>query len=122
MSAPVLTVQLSEEQLSDLAERIAAHLQDPEPERWLNTREAAAYLGVHLDTLRRLAAERRIPSVQEGPRCRLHFKRSELDAYRQGATAPSRAGTTSTATALPRRGHERGHGPRLGRRQGHGAA
>jgi excisionase family DNA binding protein len=118
----MLEIRLSDEQLAALARQVAEHMATPEPERWLNTREAADYLNMHTDTLRRLAAERRIPFVQEGPHCKLHFKRSELDAYRQGATAPSGAGPTSTATALTRRGHDRGHGPRVGRRQGDGGA
>ena len=55
----------------------------PEPGDWLDTREAAGYLGVHRDTLRRLAAERTIPSEQDGPGCKLYFLRGELDAWRR---------------------------------------
>jgi excisionase family DNA binding protein len=118
----MVEIRLSDEQLAALARQVAEHMTTPEPDRWLDTREAAAYLGVHLDTLRRLAAERRIPSYQDAPNCKLHFKRSELDAYRQRAPAPSGAGPTSTATAHPRRGHNRGRGPRLTRSRGHDGA
>ena len=54
-----------------------------EPAAWLDTREAADYLGVHRDTVRRLAAERAIPSEQEGPGCKLYFLRSDLDGWRR---------------------------------------
>jgi excisionase family DNA binding protein len=111
MNAP-LVVALGEEQLAALAAQIAAHLQDPEPDRWLNAREAAAYLGMHVDTLRRLAAQRRIPSVQEGPGCKRHFKRSELDAYREGIVAPSGPDPSSRTVSHSSRGHDRGESPR----------
>jgi excisionase family DNA binding protein len=71
--------------LADLvAERLAVRLAAPPPEvaEWLDTRDAADYLGVHRDTVRRLAAERTIPSEQEGPGCKLFFRRSDLDAWR----------------------------------------
>jgi excisionase family DNA binding protein len=50
---------------------------------WLDSREAADYLGVHRDTLRRLAAEQAIQSEQEGPGCKLYFLRSDLDSWRR---------------------------------------
>jgi excisionase family DNA binding protein len=59
-----------------LAERVAARVQArlfmraPEESPWLTTREAADHLGMHPDTLRRLAAERAIPSEQDGPDAR----------------------------------------------------
>jgi len=69
------------DQLAELvAERLAALTQDADA--WLDTYEAAAYLGVHCDTVRRLAAERTVPSEQKGPGCKLFFRRSDLDAWR----------------------------------------
>jgi excisionase family DNA binding protein len=50
---------------------------------WLDSRTAAAYLGIHRDTLRKLAAERTIPAHQDGPRCKLFFRRCDLDEWRQ---------------------------------------
>lgn len=38
-----------------------------EPDVWFDTRAAAEYLGVHHDTLRKLAAARVVPSEQDGP-------------------------------------------------------
>jgi excisionase family DNA binding protein len=73
-------------QLADLvADRIAARLAGPratEKDEWLDTRRAAEYLGIHRDSLRRLAAERAIPTEQAGVGCKLYFKRSDLDAWR----------------------------------------
>jgi excisionase family DNA binding protein len=49
---------------------------------WLDSRSAAKYLGVHRDTLRKLAAERAIPVYQDGRGCKLFFRRSDLDEWR----------------------------------------
>ena len=55
---------------------------------WLDSRHAADYLGVHRDTLRKLTAERAIPSEQDGPGCKLYFRRSDLDTWRSGGGRP----------------------------------
>ena len=72
-----------------LAARVAAavleHLgraSNDEPEKWLDSRTAAEYLDVHRDTLRKLAAERAIPVHQDGRGCKLFFRRSDLDEWR----------------------------------------
>jgi len=57
---------------------------------WLDARGAAEYLGVHRDTLRKLAAQRAIPTHQDGPGCRLYFRRDELDEWRR-SSRPARA-------------------------------
>jgi len=80
-------------QLADLvAERLAARpaAAKPNGDEWLDTRDAAEYLGVHRDTIRRLAAERAVPSEQEGPGCKLFFRRSDLDAWRCSQRRPVR--------------------------------
>lgn len=76
-----------------LADRVAERLQGPVvgDDDWLDTRAAAAHLGVHRDTIRRLAAERAIPSEQEGPGCKLFFRRTDLDAWRRSGV-PSLVG------------------------------
>jgi hypothetical protein len=55
-------------QLADLvADRVAMRLAAPRrgaQDEWLDTRRPAEYLGIHRDTLRRLAAERVIPTEQ----------------------------------------------------------
>lgn len=76
--------------IADVAERVAAAVvarlgtqtSDPLPE-WLDSRRAAEYLGVNRDTLRKLAAERSIPAEQDGPGCKLFFRRSDLDDWRR---------------------------------------
>jgi len=57
---------------------------------WLDARSAADYLGVHRDTLRKLAAQRAIPTHQDGPGCKLYFRRDELDEWRR-SSRPTRA-------------------------------
>jgi excisionase family DNA binding protein len=64
-----------------LIERTAASTNDAS--EWLDARDAAAYLGVHRDTVRKLAAQRAIPVHQDGPGCKLHFRRDELDEWRR---------------------------------------
>ena len=87
---------LVEALIDDIAERvatsIAAKLADVDgasTAEWLDSRDAADYLGVHRDTLRKLAAARAIPSHQDGPGCKLFFRRPDLDEWRQrgGRTA-----------------------------------
>jgi excisionase family DNA binding protein len=72
-----------------LAARLAAavleqlgHASDDDSAEWLDSRSAAEYLGVHRDTLRKLAAEHAIPVHQEGRGCKLFFRRSDLDDWR----------------------------------------
>jgi excisionase family DNA binding protein len=73
-------------QLADLvAAKIAARLATPKSEaasEWMDTRRAAEYLGIHRDSLRRLAAEGTIPAEQGGAGCKLFFRQSDLDAWR----------------------------------------
>lgn len=75
-----LLVQFADLVAERLAERLAGPPQDAD--EWFDTRGAAEYLGVHRDTIWRLAAERAVPSEQEGPGCKLFFRRSDLDAWR----------------------------------------
>lgn len=85
-----LLVQLID-QLADrvalvLAERLGPDERDSDD--WLDCRHAAEYLGLHRDTLRKLAAERAIPAEQDGPGCKLYFRRGDLDAWRRGGGRP----------------------------------
>jgi len=78
-------------QLADLvADRVAAELVAPARERadeWLDTRRAE-YLGIGRDSVRRLAAERAIPTEQAGVGCKLYFRRSDLDEWRCSGSSP----------------------------------
>jgi excisionase family DNA binding protein len=83
-----------------IAEKVAASLAGPSTtdtpggDEWLDSRHAADYLGVHRDTLRRLAAERVIASEQDGPGCKLYFLRSNLDAWRMSGGRPRHVAST----------------------------
>jgi excisionase family DNA binding protein len=77
-----------------LAERLAPHLLpmvDQRPARssdeWLDSHGAANYLGISRSSLHKLSAERAIPFEQEGPGCKLWFRRSDLDAWRAAGGA-----------------------------------
>jgi excisionase family DNA binding protein len=64
-----------------------------ENDEWFDSRHAASYLGVHRDTLRKLAAERAIPAEQDGPNCKLYFRRSDLEAWRRTGGGPRHRAT-----------------------------
>jgi hypothetical protein len=67
-------------------EAAAPYLPAPQPpseDRWLTTREAAAYLGMSPNALHKLAAARSVRFVQDTPRGRCYFKRSWLDDSRE---------------------------------------
>jgi excisionase family DNA binding protein len=73
--------------IADLvADKLAARLgvtSGNTDDSWFDTRRAAEYLGVHRDTIRRLAAQHAIPSEQTGAGCKLFFRRRDLDRWRQ---------------------------------------
>jgi hypothetical protein len=64
-----------DEFISQLAERVVARIAERSAtpacgaDDWFDSRHAADYLGIHRDTLRKLSAERAIPSEQDGPGC-----------------------------------------------------
>jgi excisionase family DNA binding protein len=83
--------------LDGLADRIAAAViarigrnVGDQHDEWLDSGQAAKYLGLHRDTLRRLAAARAIPSEQDGPGCKLFFRRTELDEWRRSGGSARR--------------------------------
>ena len=86
--------------IAQLADRVAATVveqlsgTDERADEWFDSRHAADYLGVHRDTLRKLAAERAIPSEQDSPNCKLYFRRSDLDAWRHGGGRPRHLAAT----------------------------
>ncbi len=48
---------------------------------WVHTPEAARYLGVHIETMRRWAREGTIPAAKLGNRGGFRFKREDLDRF-----------------------------------------
>ena len=81
-----LVERLAERVAAVIVERLSAP--DDRTDEWFNSRSAAEYLGIHRDTLRKLAAERAIPTEQDGPGCKLYFRRSDLDAWRRSGGRP----------------------------------
>ena len=77
-----LIAQVAERVAAAVVARLGARNGEAIPE-WLDSRRAAEYLGVHRDTLRKLAAERAIPAEQDGPGCKLFFRRADLDEWRR---------------------------------------
>jgi excisionase family DNA binding protein len=51
---------------------------------WLRTPEAARYLGVHIETMRRWAREGVIPAAKLGNRGGFRFRREDLDRFLEG--------------------------------------
>jgi excisionase family DNA binding protein len=84
----VLIDRLAQRLAAAIVEQMASHPADPQ-ESWLDSQEAAAYLGMHRDTLRRLAAARVLPAEQDGRGCKLHFRRAALDEWRRRGGAPT---------------------------------
>ena len=80
--------QLADRIATAIADRLASSPDATGVGEWLDSRRAAEYLDVHRDTLRKLAAERAIPSEQEGPGCKLYFRRSDLDSWRRSGGRP----------------------------------
>lgn len=50
---------------------------------WLDAAGAAEYLGMPKTALHKLTAAREVPFEQDGPGCKLYFKRSDLDTWRR---------------------------------------
>jgi excisionase family DNA binding protein len=83
--ARALLADLDPDDLRELADRLAPYLPPqapPREDRWLNTREAATYLGMSTNALHKLTASRSVPFEQAGPGARCYFRRADLDAWR----------------------------------------
>jgi excisionase family DNA binding protein len=103
-SEDIASSSLLDALIDQLAERVAERLaggatashraETGAENEWLDSRHAADYLGVHRDTLRKLAAERAIPCEQDGPNCKLYFRRCDLDIWRRAGGRPRHVTTT----------------------------
>jgi hypothetical protein len=86
--AAALLNDLGPEHLAVLAERLAPYLTTAAPaeDEWMDTKEAAAYLGLTVKALHHKTAAGLIPCHREsdakGAKC--WFLKSELDAWRRG--------------------------------------
>lgn len=86
--AAALVASLDDPALDALADLLAPKLEqrlnrEPVEDGWLDAKRAAAYVGLSVNALHKLTAERAIPFEQEGPGCKMWFKRSELDEWRR---------------------------------------
>jgi len=83
--ARALLEQFGPNDLAELADRLRLYLPPtPEPngDEWLDSKRAAAHLGISMATLRRLIAAKDIPVHQERAGGRIYFRRAELDQWR----------------------------------------
>jgi hypothetical protein len=88
LAAAVVALILS---VPELRQRLADGLRADDP--WLDVHGAAGHLGISAKALRKIAGERReIAYEQDGPGCKMWFRRSVLDGYRAGyRNRPGRA-------------------------------
>ena len=92
----VVVLGADERALRQLAELLAPYMPAPapvgpvEPDRWLNSREAAEYAGTSRNSLHRAMAAREIHFEQDVPGGRAWFKRGDIDAWRRGDRPESR--------------------------------
>jgi excisionase family DNA binding protein len=90
-----LILSLDDEALDLLVDRLAPRIQarvrhqaDANlSDKWLDSKRAAAYLGVSVNAIHKLTAARKIPFEQDGPGCKCWFRRSALDQWRRGDRA-----------------------------------
>jgi hypothetical protein len=80
--------------LRQLAELLAPHLPAPaasaEPDRWMDSRQAAEYAGTTRDALHKAMAAREVHFEQDVPGGKAWFKRADIDAWRRGERPGSR--------------------------------
>ncbi len=55
---------------------------------WIRTPDAATYLGVHIETIRRWARDGVIPAAKLGNRGGFRFKREDLDRFLESRRRP----------------------------------
>ena len=86
--------QLVEHLVELVVDRVTSQLMAPASDRddaWLDSNDAAEYLGISRGSVRRLAAEGSIPTEQAGVGCKLYFQRSALDEWRRSCHRPIEA-------------------------------
>jgi excisionase family DNA binding protein len=88
-----LACRLAPRLVEPMARRVVELLRERDPadpvDPWLDGSEAADYLGVSRDRLRKFAAAGAIPSEQDGPGCKRYFRRSALDRWRESGGQPA---------------------------------
>ena len=87
--AAAIVAELNDDALAMLAQRLAPYLphsQTTTADGWMDSHEAASYLGITRTALHRLTAAREVPFAQSRPGAKTYFQRSELDNWRRGGT------------------------------------
>jgi hypothetical protein len=89
LGGSVASAVIADLDAADLAELarllgLAEAAADTDDDRWLNSGDAAAYLGITANALHKLTAARALPFEQEAPGCKCYFRKAALDAYRRG--------------------------------------
>lgn len=82
-----LRTEFDSDILDQLADALAPRLEKirkPSEDSWIDSKEAAVYLGVTQASLYQHTAARAIPFSQNEVGGKMFFKRSELDAWRRG--------------------------------------
>lgn len=74
---------LDDDALDALAERLAPRIAErlPQADEWMETADAARYIGRSVTAMHKLTAARAIPFEQEKPGAKCYFLRTELDAW-----------------------------------------
>jgi excisionase family DNA binding protein len=73
---------LSDDELRELAQRLRPYIGDDD--RWMNTRDAAAYAGCSVHALRHAIAEGEVEHEQSCVGGKVWIRRSALDRWRNG--------------------------------------
>jgi hypothetical protein len=86
-----ISLELSPEAIGEIADAVAERVihrvgggAGTAENGWLNSNDAAAYLGLTKNALHKLTSARTIPFSQEKPGAACYFERAALDAYRYG--------------------------------------
>lgn len=86
-----ITLSVNEASLDALADAIAERIEargsrrtEPQDDRWLDSGDAARYLGISRDAIHKLTSGRQLAFSQRIPGAPCFFRRRDLDAYREG--------------------------------------
>jgi excisionase family DNA binding protein len=88
--AHALIDALDDDALEILAAKLAPKLAQrlpapPADDGWIDTKQAARYLGITTSSLWKLTAARAIPFAQDRPGAKCWFRKPDLDRWRVGA-------------------------------------
>lgn len=77
-------VKLDDDDVARIARAVVELMRaDAPPDEWMTTAAAARYLSMTPNAMHKLTSARQIPFSQDRPGGRCHFRRSDLDAWRE---------------------------------------